>query len=205
MKRQTIIILLCWVALTVAAQKDMSLLTALQAIERSQSEYAIDIVCDGLDSLRTTANVKGLDAVKAVKRVCKGLPVKVKVHGKRIYVQHERGKVVRKISLNGEVQDIRAHKPLIGATVELLDADSTVLQQKVPSIIGMRKATTGRLASSRSPCPPSLPVIFSASATWVIARLTWTTSWSVLVDVSTSGHCRLSTFRHSRRCCRRWW
>ena len=131
MKRQTIIILLCWVALTVAAQKDMSLLTALQAIERSQSEYAIDIVCDGLDSLRTTANVKGLDAVKAVKRVCKGLPVKVKVHGKRIYVQHERGKVVRKISLNGEVQDIRAHKPLIGATVELLDADSTVLQQKV--------------------------------------------------------------------------
>ena len=131
MKRQTIIILLCWVALTVAAQKDMSLLTALQAIERSQSEYAIDIVCDGLDSLRTTANVKGLDAVKAVKRVCKGLPVKVKVHGKRIYVQHKRGKVVRKISLNGEVQDIRAHKPLIGATVELLDADSTVLQQKV--------------------------------------------------------------------------
>ena len=131
MKRQTIIILLCWVALTVAAQKDMSLLTALQAIERSQSEYAIDIVCDGLDSLRTSANVKGLDAVKAVKRVCKGLPVKVKVHGKRIYVQHERGKVVRKISLNGEVQDIRAHKPLIGATVELLDADSTVLQQKV--------------------------------------------------------------------------
>lgn len=131
MKRQTIIILLCWVALTAAAQKDISLLTALQAIERSQSEYAIDIVCDGLDSLRTTANVKGLDAVKAVKRVCKGLPVKVKVHGKRIYVQHERGKAVRKISLNGSVQDIRAHKDLVGATVELLDADSTVLQQKV--------------------------------------------------------------------------
>ena len=131
MKRQTIIILLCWVALTVAAQTDIPLLSALQTIERSQSEYRIDIVSDGLDSLRTSANVSGLDAVKAVKRVCKGLPVKVKVHGKRIYVQHERGKVVRKISLNGSVQDIRAHKNLIGATVELLDADSTVLQQKV--------------------------------------------------------------------------
>ena len=131
MKRQTIIILLCWVALTVAAQKDMSLLTALQAIERSQSEYTIDIVSDGLDTLRTSANIKGLDAVKAVKRVCRGLPVKVKVHGRRIYVQHEREKAVRKISLQGSVQDIRAHKDLIGATVELLSADSTVLQQKV--------------------------------------------------------------------------
>ncbi|MBQ3752434.1 MAG: hypothetical protein II864_02685, partial [Prevotella sp.] len=131
MKRRVIIILLCWVAMTAAAQKDIFLLTALQAIERSQSEYTIDIVSDGLDTLRTSANIKGLDAVKAVKRVCRGLPVKVKVHGRRIYVQHEREKAVRKISLNGSVQDIRAHKDLIGATVELLDADSTVLQQKV--------------------------------------------------------------------------
>ena len=109
----------------------VGLLSTLHTIERSQSEYSIDIVSDGLEKLTTTAKVDGLDAVKAVKRVCKGLPVKVKVHGKRIYVQHERGKVVRKISLNGSVQDIRAHKDLIGATVELLDADSTVLQQKV--------------------------------------------------------------------------
>ena len=141
MKRRVIIILLCCVALTAAAQittplphregQGVGLLTALQAIERSQSEYTIDIVSDGLDSLRTSANVKGLDAVKAVKRVCRGLPVKVKVHGRRIYVQHERGKAVRKISLQGSVKDIRAHKDLIGATVELLAADSTVLQQKV--------------------------------------------------------------------------
>ena len=77
MKRQTIIIILCWVALTVAAQTDIPLLSALQTIERSQSEYRIDIVSDGLDSLRTSTNVSGLDAVKSVKRVCKGLPVKV--------------------------------------------------------------------------------------------------------------------------------
>ena len=136
---------MCWMALSAAAQvsttrphregQGIGLLSALQTIERSQSEYTIDIVSDGLDSLRSAVLpsriANGLDAVKAVKRVCKGLPVKVKVHGKRIYVQHERGKAVRKISLNGSVQDIRAHKDLIGATVELLSADSTVLQQKV--------------------------------------------------------------------------
>ena len=131
MKRLYLIIYMLVTISGLSAQESTPLLKVLHDIEQHQSEYIIDIVSDGLDSLRVTANVGGLDAVKAVKRVCKGLPVKVKVHGKRIYVQHERGKAVRKISLNGEVQDIRAHKPLIGATVELLSADSTVLQQKV--------------------------------------------------------------------------
>ena len=135
-----LILLICVLNNTLAAQdsatssqKRTSLLEALQTIEQSQSEYTIDIVSDGLEGLTTTSKFDGLDAVSAVKRVCKGLPVKVKVHGKRIYVQHEREKKTRKLKLNGEVQDIRAHKPLIGAHVELLDADSTVLQQTVAS------------------------------------------------------------------------
>ncbi len=115
------------------AQQDrfVSLLPALQSISRSQQEYTIDILSDGLGDLRTTANVKGLAAPEAVKRLCRGLPVKVKVHGRKITVQYDKRREVRKLKLNGEVQDIRAHKPLIGATVELLDADSTVLQQAV--------------------------------------------------------------------------
>ena len=115
------------------AQQDrfVSLLPALQSISRSQQEYTIDILSDGLGDLRTTANVKGLPAPEAVKRLCRGLPVKVKVHGRKITVQYDKRREVRKLKLNGEVQDIRAHKPLIGATVELLDADSTVLQQAV--------------------------------------------------------------------------
>ena len=130
MKRQIIIIALLWVAQIVVAQNVIPLISALKTIEQSQSEYTINIESNGLDSLYTTEMTDGLNAVNAVRKVCKGLPVKVKVHGKRIYVQHERGKAVRKLTLKGEVQDIRAHKSLIGATVALLSADSTVIAQK---------------------------------------------------------------------------
>ena len=111
--------------------RSTSLLPALQSISRSQKEYTIDILSDGLDNLRTKANVTGLPAPDAVKRLCQGLPVKVKVNGRKITVQYDKRREVRKLKLNGDVQDIRAHKPLMGATVELLDADSTVLQQTV--------------------------------------------------------------------------
>ena len=57
--------------------KSTSLLPALQSISRSQKEYTIDILSDGLDDLRTKANVAGLPAPEAVKRLCQGLPVKV--------------------------------------------------------------------------------------------------------------------------------
>ena len=130
MKRQIIIIALFWIAQIVVAQNVIPLISALKTIEQSQSEYTINIESNGLDSLYTAEMIDGLNAVNAVRKVCKGLPVKVKVHGKRIYVQYERGKAVRKLTLKGEVQDIRAHKPLIGANVVLLSADSTVIAQK---------------------------------------------------------------------------
>ncbi|MBR3067176.1 MAG: outer membrane beta-barrel protein [Prevotella sp.] len=107
-----------------------SLLAVLQHIRQSQTDYAIDIAADGLEELTTKAKVGGLDAVTAVRQACKGLPVKVKVLGKRIYVQHEGVKVVRKLKLQGVVQDIRAHKDLLGATVVLMRPDSTVIEQK---------------------------------------------------------------------------
>ena len=139
-----LVVFTCVTISSLSAQDTLPLLEALQAIGQSQPEYSIDILSDGLESLTTAAKVEGLDAVSAVKRVCKGLPVKVKVQGKRIYVQHEREKAVRGLKLNGEVQDIRAHKPLIGAHVELLDADSTVLQQTVAShhYVGYGEGTT---------------------------------------------------------------
>ena len=111
--------------------KSTSLLPALQSISRSQKEYTIDILSDGLDDLRTKAHVAGLPAPEAVKRLCQGLPVKVKVNGRKITVQYDKRREVRKLKLNGNVQDVRAHRDLIGATVEMLDADSTVLQQAV--------------------------------------------------------------------------
>ena len=111
--------------------KSTSLLPALQSISRSQKEYTIDILSDGLDDLRTKAHVAGLPAPEAVKRLCQGLPVKVKVNGRKITVQYDKRREVRKLKLNGNVQDVRAHRDLIGATVEMLDADSTLLQQTV--------------------------------------------------------------------------
>ena len=130
MKRLLLFVIIQLAAYTSFAQTATPLIAALKAIERSQSEYTINIESNGLDSLYTTEMTGGLNAVNAVRKVCKSLPVKVKVHGKRIYVQHERGKAVRKLTLKGEVQDIRAHKPLIGANVTLLSADSTVIAQK---------------------------------------------------------------------------
>ena len=121
---------MCAMLSPLSAHDATPLLTLLQSIESSQSAYTIDIVSDGLEELTTRADVTGLDAVEAVKRACKGLPVRVKVHGQHIYVQHERQKVVRRLKLQGRVQDIRAHKDLIGATVELLETDTTLIGQK---------------------------------------------------------------------------
>ncbi|MBO4800544.1 MAG: outer membrane beta-barrel protein [Bacteroidaceae bacterium] len=130
MRRQLyLIIYMCAMASPLLAQEPRSLLSALQSIEQSQSEYTIDIVSDGLENLTTSAPVEDLDAVTAVKRVCKGLPVKVKVQDNHIYVQAKR-QSERQLKLKGEVQDIRAHKQLIGATVELLRPDSTLIAQK---------------------------------------------------------------------------
>ena len=125
-----LVVLLCLASNPLSAQETVSLLSALQSIEQSQTEYSIDIVSDGLEELTTRAKVEGLDAVTAVKQACKGLPVKVKVNGQHIYVQHERQKKVRNLKLNCVVQDIRAHKDLLRANIELLKPDSTVIEQK---------------------------------------------------------------------------
>lgn len=126
-----LIIYMCSLTSSLSAQESDSLLTVLHNIEQSQSEYTIDIISDGLEELKApTTKADGLDAVKAVMRACKRLPVKVKVHGNHIYVQHEGVNVERKLKLQGVVQDIRAHKDLMGATVVLMRPDSTVIEQK---------------------------------------------------------------------------
>ncbi|MBR3454311.1 MAG: hypothetical protein IKH26_03200 [Bacteroidaceae bacterium] len=112
-----------------------TLLEVLKAIEQSQSEYSINIVSDGLDGLTVEAQTNGLDAASAVRRLCEGLPVKVKVHGKRIYVQLERRKAMRKqtpqtereIEISGKVEDGFLKMPLIHAKVSICRADSSVL------------------------------------------------------------------------------
>lgn len=101
---------------------------ALRTIEQSQTEYTISILSDGLENIAVTANVDEKDALAAVRKICKNLDAKVKVQDKDIYVQAKNASQ-RMLVLEGLVQDIRGHHDIIGATVQLLALDSSVVEQ----------------------------------------------------------------------------
>ena len=101
---------------------------ALRTIEQSQTEYTISILSDGLENIAVTANVDEQDALAAVRKICKNLGAKVKVQDKDIYVQAKNASQ-RMLVLEGLVQDIRGHHDIIGATVQLLATDSSVIEQ----------------------------------------------------------------------------
>ena len=157
--------------------KSTSLLPALQSISRSQKEYTIDILSDGLGDLRTKAHVAGLPAPEAVKRLCQGLPVKVKVNGRKITVQYDKRREVRKLKLNGNVQDVRAHRDLIGATMEMLDAASTVLQTAVAKRHYIGSSADGQIfdwdTSDFSFTVPAVPAKYIFRISYVGHRTTY--------------------------------
>ena len=102
-----------------------SLTEALRTIEQGQSEYAIAVLADGLADLRTYANVKNLSVPDAVKLVCKGLPVKVKVKGQKIYVQRKDVKaqkedVKKTAEIRGFVHNRLTHEYLYDVKVSLM-------------------------------------------------------------------------------------
>lgn len=115
-----------------------SLLSALQTVRRNHPDYSIDILSEGLDDLRTTARITGLSAPDAVKRLCKGLPVKVKTKGKRISVQMKKRKPQRsEMTLIGKVEDGFLKMPLPQAKVSICRADSSVIIDSVKNIINV--------------------------------------------------------------------
>ena len=87
--------------------RNTPLLEALQTIGREQTDYTIDILSDSLGNLHTSAKVRDLSVPDAVKRICKGQPVKVKRSGKHIFIQYrpEKDFTNRTIHLSGEVLD----------------------------------------------------------------------------------------------------
>jgi len=104
---------------------------ALRTIEQGQSEYTIAVLADGLADLRTYANVKNLSVPDAVKLVCKGLPVKVKVNGSKISVQSKGEKAKNKAQdgyhINGDVYDPLYRTGLDSVLVEVMTPDSMVV------------------------------------------------------------------------------
>ena len=127
-------------SLTGRAGGGSSLTTALAAIRDSQTEYTIHFIHNDLEHLRVTAHIKGKDARKAVERVCKGQPVKVKTKGKNIFVQYKPEKDFsdKKIHLSGEVRDGFLDMPLPHARISVFKADSTMVADSLRMVVFYR-------------------------------------------------------------------
>ncbi|MBQ9560457.1 MAG: outer membrane beta-barrel protein [Bacteroidaceae bacterium] len=107
--------------------RNTTLAEALTQLAAATSEYDIQCVTSELDSLPVSVRIRNLSIPDAVARVTKGQPVKVKTKGRRIIVQYSSTRKPRILKLNGTVNDTRAHNQLLGATVDLLSEDSTLI------------------------------------------------------------------------------
>ena len=103
------------------------LVEALQALAQAHTDYTIDIMTEGLTELRTTARLKGQSVPDDVRRLCKGLPVRVNTDGRHITVQAKRRQRLQTIVLGGYVEDGFLKMPLPEARISVLAADSTVV------------------------------------------------------------------------------
>ena len=145
MKRIVLYVIICMIAgVQLSAQdltfKDESLADVLAAIRDSQTEYTIHFIHNDLEHLRVSARFKNLSAKDAVKRVCKGQPVKVKTKGKNIFVQYkpEKDFTGKKIHLSGEVRDGFLDMPLPHARISVFKADSTLVADSLRMVVFYR-------------------------------------------------------------------
>ena len=104
-----------------------SLIEALQALAQEHPDYTIDILTEGLTELRTSARTRGRGVPDDVRRLCKGLPVRVNTDGRHITVQAKRKQRLQTIVLGGYVEDGFLKMPLPEARIYVLAADSTVV------------------------------------------------------------------------------
>ena len=149
MRRFTLLILSALLFGSAIAQitrefRNTPLTDALRTIEQGQKEYTISILADGLANLRTSAKVKNLSAPDAVRLVCKGLPVKVKVRGQRIYVQHkhqEKNGKKTEVSVWGYLVDDMMQQPVAGAKVTIMSAKDSTIIDSIVTRIGNRANT----------------------------------------------------------------
>ena len=111
--------------------KNTPILEALQTIEQSQPEYSIAILSDGLADFHTSADIKNLSTIEAVKMVSKDLPLRIKTKGKTVYVQARNGNSPgnreKEIEISGNVEDGFLEMPLPHAKVSICRADSSVI------------------------------------------------------------------------------
>lgn len=130
--RRHLIVLLLIVTQSLQAQishdfRNTPLTEALRTIEQSQSAYTIVMLTDDLEHLQVSARIKSLTLLDAVKRVCKGQPVKVKTKGKQIFVQYKPKEDVN-YAVNGFIRDSFTHEDLDSVLLTFMDEDSVPRQ-----------------------------------------------------------------------------
>ena len=120
--------------------KNDSLTVALATIRDSQTEYAIHFIHNDLEHLRVSARIKNLRADKAVARLCKGQPVKVKTKGDQIFVQYKSQKdfTGKTVHLSGEVKDGFLDMPLPHARISVFKTDSTMVADSLRMVVFYR-------------------------------------------------------------------
>ena len=104
-----------------------SLAYALATLRDMQTEYTINFIANDLETLPVHASLNGLSMTDAIKRLCSGQPVKVKIKDKQVFVQYDTRYKPRTIRLSGTVCDARTREYLMDAKVELLAEDSTLI------------------------------------------------------------------------------
>ena len=121
--------------------KNDSLPAVLSAINDAQTDFVIHFIHNDLEHLRVSTHLSSnLRADKAVKRVCKELPVKVKTRGKQIFVQYrpEQDLTDKTVHLSGCVEDGFLKMPLPKAKVSILRADSSVVVDSAKIVVSYR-------------------------------------------------------------------
>ena len=124
MRRASLILLLCLVALSVAAQRvggtfsEQPLVEVLEQLAAQQEKHTVSYVHNQLEGITVTAHIKGKQLLHAIEEVCREYPLSVKQRGNVIFVQSK---------LPFGVMSLRQESSSSGATS--IDEDTAAMRQ----------------------------------------------------------------------------
>ena len=130
--RRTLLLLTLVVCAAVRAQQvsidfqSVSLSAALTRLRAESREYCLSFVHNDLEHLKVSTRIQNLDIPKAVEKVCKGQPVRIKQRGNQILVQYKKGKD-RSIALWGHVRNSFTKRGILGAKITLMTDDGLTI------------------------------------------------------------------------------